>query len=158
MTQARTIYVEHLPEEVGLLTQIEKRIEACLLDTQLVELVKLRVSQINGCSFCVAYHSTRLRLMDETNERLDQLSVWRESPQFTKREQTALQWAEELTRLADCNGVSDQRYATTVKEFGDEGIAQLTLAVAMINLWNRLGVPFKTDHQFVKQLLEHSAY
>lgn len=156
MPPPRAIYFQHLKAEIDLLTQVEQRIDSSDLGCKLLEIVKLRVSQINGCSFCVALHTARLRNLNESNERIDQVTVWAESPHFSDREQIALQWAESTTHLAGASGISDDVYTSTVAEFGEAGTAQLTLATGMINLWNRFGVAFQTDHQFVTQLLEQA--
>lgn len=158
MPPTRALYFQYLPDEVDLLTQVERRIDASDLDSKLVELVKLRVSQINGCSFCVAYHTARLRRMGETNERIDQLAVWHEAPCYSAQDRAALKWAESTTRLAGSSGVGNELYSATVAEFGEAGTAQLTLAVAMINLWNRFGAAFQTDHKFVASLLEQTSH
>jgi len=120
----------------------------------MVELVKLRVSQINGCSFCVRYHSERLRAMGETVERMEMITVWREAPCYSEQERCAFRWAESVTRLSDDATISDQLYADSLEQFGEQGLSQLTMAVVMINAWNRLAVPFQSDHQLVPALLK----
>ncbi len=154
MTESRANYFQFLSQEIDHFTEIESSIDQYPLGSKLIELVKLRVSQINGCSFCVSYHTQRLRLMEETTERIDMTVVWQEAPCFTKQEQAAFRWAEAVTRLADSSGIDDRLYADVVEVFGEEGISQLTLAVAMINTWNRLAVSFKADHRFIPGLLQ----
>ena len=112
------------------------------LDRKLVELVYLRVSQINGCAYCIDMHSKDLLAAGETTDRLSLLMVWREAPCFSAREQRALAWAEAVTELG-AEGVSDALYGATREEFGDALLVELTLAVATINVWNRLGVSFR---------------
>ncbi|MCC9642447.1 carboxymuconolactone decarboxylase family protein [Rhodopirellula sp. JC740] len=153
----RANYFQLIPSEIRQLTSIESTMANYSIGTQLLELIKLRVSQINGCSFCVSLHTQQLRLMNETNERIDLVSVWQEAPCYTDRERTAFRWAESLTRLADECGIHAPLYTESVNEFGEEGLSQLSLAVAMINTWNRLAVPFQTDHQFIASLLQHPA-
>lgn len=111
------------------------------LDPILLELVKTRVSQINGCAFCVDMHTRDARKLGETEQRLYTLSVWHETQLFTPRERAALAWAEALTRLPD--GVSDELLAATRAEFSDPELVQLTHAIITINSWNRLGVAFR---------------
>lgn len=112
------------------------------LEPHLLELINLRVSQINGCAYCLAMHATALRTMGETERRLDILPAWREAPGFTERERAALAWAEAVTRLAP-EGVPDAVYETGLAHFGDTGLVELTLAVTTINTWNRLNVAFR---------------
>ena len=112
------------------------------LEPQLRELVNLRVSQINGCAYCLAMHATALRKMGESERRLDLLPAWREAPGYTERERAALAWAEAVTRL-EPDGVPDPVYAAALAHFGDRGLAELTLAVTTINTWNRLNVAFR---------------
>lgn len=150
----RINYFQFLSQEIEQLNQIEHEIERYTLDSKLIELVKLRVSQINGCSFCVSYHTQRLRLMGESDERIDMLTVWNEAACYSAAEQAAFRWSEAVTRLADSTGIDDTLYAATVDTLGEQGLSQLTLAVAMINTWNRLAVSFQTDHKFVAELLK----
>lgn len=154
MTQSRLNYVQYLQQEVEHLNAIEVRVDGYPLDSCLVELVKLRVSQINSCSFCVSYHSQRLRQMHETTERMEMAVVWQEAPCFSAEERAAFRWAEAVTRIADSAGISDELYAATVDMFGEEGTSQLTMAVVMINTWNRLAVTFQADHQHIAELLK----
>ena len=111
------------------------------IDSILLELVKTRVSQINGCAYCVDMHTRDARKLGETEQRLYTLSVWHETDLFTPRERAALAWAEALTRLPD--GVSDELLAATRAEFTDPDLVQLTHAIIAINSWNRLGVAFR---------------
>lgn len=114
------------------------------LETGLVHLVFLRVSQLNGCAFCVDMHDKDLRAAGETPERLAMLVVWREAHNFTPRERTAFAWAEAVTRLGP-HGVPDDVYEAARAEFGEAGLVELTLAVAMINTWNRMGIAFQSE-------------
>lgn len=151
---SRLNYFQFLQQEIEQFNQIEQSIDEYALDSNLIELVKLRVSQINGCSFCVSYHTQRLRLMGESDERIDMLTVWNEAACYSATEQAAFRWSEAVTRLADSSGIDDTLYAATVDALGEQGISRLTLAVAMINTWNRLAVSFQTDHKFVAELLK----
>jgi AhpD family alkylhydroperoxidase len=107
------------------------------LDKQLLELVKLRASQINGCAFCVQYHILQGESLGIAADKLNLVVVWREAPQFSSRERAALAWTEALTNLS--GGVSDEVFAQASAEFSEKELAYLTSAVASINVWNRYG-------------------
>ena len=111
------------------------------LDKQLLELIKLRASQINGCAFCVQYHILQAESLGVPADKLNLVVVWREAPQFSPRERAALAWTEALTLLAD--GVGDEVYAQATAEFSEKELAYLTSAVASINVWNRYGAAFR---------------
>ena len=111
------------------------------MDKQLLELVKLRASQINGCAFCVQHHILESEKLGVPVDKLNLVVVWREAPQFSARERAALAWTEALTLLAD--GVSDEVYAEASREFSEKELAYLTSAVASINVWNRFGAAFR---------------
>jgi len=113
------------------------------LDERLQELVKLRSSQINGCAYCVDMHSKNLRAEGEKNERIDGVAVWRETPFYSERERAALEWAEAVTLVA-VDHVPDAVFESVRQHFSDEELVNLTLAVAMINTWNRFGVAFRS--------------
>jgi len=110
------------------------------LDKQLLELVKLRASQINGCAFCVQYHILQGESLGIPADKLNLVVVWREAPQFSPRERAALAWTEALTLLP--NGVSDEVYAQANAEFSEKELVYLTSAIASINTWNRFGAAF----------------
>ncbi|WP_375304032.1 carboxymuconolactone decarboxylase family protein [Bradyrhizobium sp. A11] len=111
------------------------------LDKQLVELVKLRASQINGCAFCVQHHVLLSERIGVPVDKLHLVAVWREAPIFAPRERAALAWAEALTLLPD--GVSEEVYAEAAREFSESELMYLTSAVASINVWNRFGAAFR---------------
>jgi AhpD family alkylhydroperoxidase len=111
------------------------------LDKQLLELVKIRASQINGCAFCVQYHILEAERLGVSVDKLNLVVVWREVPQFSSRERAALAWTEALTELG--GGVSDEVYAEASAEFSETELAYLTSAVAVINVWNRYGVAYR---------------
>jgi AhpD family alkylhydroperoxidase len=114
------------------------------LEKQLLELLDFRVSQINGCAYCLDMHSKDLRAAGETEQRLYMLSAWRESPVYTERERAALAWAEAVTLVADSR-VPDDVYEQARTQFGEEELVNLTLAVVAINGWNRLNIAFRTE-------------
>jgi AhpD family alkylhydroperoxidase len=111
------------------------------LDKQLLELVKIRASQINGCAFCVQYHILEAEKLGVSADKLNLVVVWREAPQFSKRERAALAWTEALTQLG--GGVSDEVYAEASAEFSEKELVYLTSAVSVINVWNRYGVAYR---------------
>ena len=111
------------------------------LDQQLLELVKLRASQINGCAFCVQHHILFSERIGVPADKLNLVAVWREAPNFSPRERAALAWAEALTFLPD--GVSEEVYADASGEFSEAELMYLTSAVASINVWNRFGAAFR---------------
>jgi AhpD family alkylhydroperoxidase len=113
------------------------------MDKQLLELVKLRASQINGCAFCLDMHVKQARMRGERELRLHHVSIWRESPLFTPKERAALAWTELLTRIEPA-GVSDADYAQAREHFSEEELSELTFRVAAINGWNRMNVAFRT--------------
>jgi AhpD family alkylhydroperoxidase len=136
-------YKRVAPDANAAILQLGGVAAAAGLDKGLLELVKLRVSQINGCAFCIDMHDKDLRAIGETPERLALLCVWREAPSFTPRERAALAYAEALTVLGH-EGVSDAVYEAAQAELGDEALVGLTLAVATINTWNRFNIAFRT--------------
>jgi AhpD family alkylhydroperoxidase len=111
------------------------------IEKPLLELIKLRASQINGCAFCVQYHILQSEKLGVPVDKLNLVVVWREVPQFSARERAALAWTEALTVLA--SGVSDEVYEQARAEFSDAELAYLSSAVASINVWNRLGVAYR---------------
>lgn len=121
---------------------LQKAVNESGLDPSLLELVKIRASQINGCAFCLDMHARDARASGESDERLDTLAAWREAPFFTERERAALAWAEAVTRVADTR-VPDEVYEEVREQFSEEEIVALTFAVVTINGWNRLAVSFR---------------
>src|SRR5262245_5507799 len=111
------------------------------LDKQLLELIKLRASQINGCAFCVQYHILQGESFGVPTDKLNLVVVWREAPQFSPRECAALAWTEALTLLP--NGVSDEVFAQASAEFSETELLYLTSAIASINTWNRFGAAYR---------------
>lgn len=118
-------------------------LQQCGLDRRLLDLINLRVSQINGCAYCLDMHWKDLRAAAETEQRLYGLDAWRESPYYTERERAALAWAEAVTRVSD-DHVPDEVFEEVHRHFNDEELANLTLGVVAINGWNRLNIAFRT--------------
>jgi AhpD family alkylhydroperoxidase len=121
---------------------LEKYLRHCGLETGLLDLVRLRASQINGCAYCVDMHSKDLRAAGESNERLDSLVTWRESPYYTDRERAALAWTEAVTLISN-DHVPDDIYAWARQQFDEGELVNLTAAVAAINAWNRFAISFR---------------
>lgn len=113
------------------------------IEKNLLHLIELRVSQLNGCAFCIDMHSKDLRADGETEQRLYLLDAWRESPVYTERECAAFAWAEAVTFVTDGH-ISDEVYEEARKQFSEEEIVDLTFAVTTINTWNRLNIAFRT--------------
>ena len=111
------------------------------IDKQLLELIKLRASQINGCAYCVQYHILQGESLGMSADKLNLVVVWRESPLFSARERAALAWTEALTFLP--GGVSDEVYAQASAEFSEKELLFLTSAIASINTWNRFGAAYR---------------
>ena len=122
---------------------LESYVRRCGLEHSLLELVKTRVSQINGCAYCIDMHTKDARAEGETEQRLYALSAWRETPFFTDRERAALEWAEELTLISQ-NDVPDELYERVREQFSEEELMNLSFAVIAINGWNRLAIPFRS--------------
>jgi len=140
--QARADYYNASPDAMKALIALEVAVNKLGLEPSLLELVKLRASQINGCAFCVDTHTTDARKAGETERRLHGVLVWRETPFFTERERAALAWTEALTQLS-LTHAPDADYALLKANFNEKEQADLTLAIATINAWNRFGVGFR---------------
>ena len=130
------------PDALKAMLALDAAVSKLPLEKPLLELVKLRASQLNGCAFCVDLHSSDARKRGETERRLYAVAVWRESPFFTARERAALAWTESLTRLSETHA-PDEDYAQLAAEFSERERVDLTLAISTINSWNRLAVGFR---------------
>jgi AhpD family alkylhydroperoxidase len=140
--QARLDFYKASPEAIKALIALEVAVGKLGLDPQLVDLVKLRASQINGCAYCIDLHTADLRKAGETDRRLATLGVWRETPFFTERECAALAWTEALTDVAHTH-VPDAAYEALAAQFSEAEQVNLTMAVNTINSWNRLSIGFR---------------
>ena len=127
------------PEAYQAMRTLSAYTGECGLEKSLLELVKTRASQINGCAFCIHMHTRDARKLGETEDRLHLLSAWREAPVYTDRERAALAWTEALTLITDGHA-PDEAYEQVRSQFSEEEIAKLSLAIATINAWNRLAV------------------
>jgi AhpD family alkylhydroperoxidase len=142
--QKRFQYAMAYPDAYKAMMALTHAVEKTGLSPQLIDLIDYRVSQLNGCAFCLDMHSKDLRARGETEQRLYMITAWREAPHlYSSRERAALAWAEAVTRLEN-QQVPDAVYDMASKEFSEAELTQLTLAVAAINGWNRLNVAFHT--------------
>jgi len=141
--QPRIEYATAAPGAVKAMHGLERYLRECGLEPLLLELVKVRASQINGCAYCIDMHTKDARAHGESEQRLYALVAWRETPFFTDRERAALEWTEALTLIADTH-VPDEVYERVRPHFTEEELVNLTLAVTTINAWNRLVISFRT--------------
>jgi AhpD family alkylhydroperoxidase len=140
--QPRIEYRKYAAEGLKALLSLEKYLAECGLDKKVIELLKMRASQINGCAFCIDMHSKDARAAGETEQRLYELDAWRETPFYTDRERAALEWTESLTLVSQTH-VPDAVYDEVKKHFTDKEIVDLTLAVSAINAWNRIAIAMR---------------
>lgn len=132
------------PATIQSMMGVEKYLAHCGLDHKLLLLLNLRVSQINGCAYCLDMHWKDLRAMGESEQRLYSLDAWREAPFYSDEERAALALAEAVTRLPN-REVPDDVFEEVHRHFDDTELANLTLAIAIINTWNRLNITFKRE-------------
>jgi len=132
-------YVKLAPGGFEAMRALEAFLHVCGLEESLIHLVKLRVSQINGCAYCIDMHWKDLRALGETEQRLYSLDAWHECTLYSDRERAALLWAEAVTNLRDGH-VSDGDHARVSRHFNDQELANLTFVVSTINAWNRLAI------------------
>ena len=143
---ARLDYRKAAPGAMKAMLGLQQYVNDCGLEHPLMELVKMRASQINGCGYCLDMHSKDARAAGETEQRLYALNAWRETPFFTPREQAALAWTEAVTQVSTAEDhVGDALYAQVRKHFSEKEIVDLTLCIIAINGWNRLAIPFRSD-------------
>ena len=136
----RLNYIEINSKVVNGLLATKKHVAS--IDERLTALVELRVSQINGCVYCVDLHATQARAAGETEQRLDCLAAWRECRFFSAAERAAFAWAEAVTHLPN-TGAPDELYEDLKAHFSDQQIVDLTIVISMMNAWNRLAVSFR---------------
>jgi AhpD family alkylhydroperoxidase len=144
MTQQRLSAVKVAPDGYKALAGVENYIRQCGLEPRLIDLVKMRASQINGCAYCLDMHSREARRAGESEQRLYLLNAWHEAPFYSPRERAALAWTDAVTRIADTHA-PDDTYEALRQHFSEKEIADLTLVVGMINLWNRLAISFRNQ-------------
>jgi AhpD family alkylhydroperoxidase len=141
--QSRIEYAKVAPGAMTAMLGLETYVRHCGLEHSLIELVKLRASQINGCAYCVDMHTKDARAQGETEQRLYAVVAWEETPFFTERERAALAWTEAVTLVGQGN-VPDAVYEQARCSFGERELIDLTLAIIAINGWNRLAISFRT--------------
>ena len=141
---ARLDYRKFSAEPVKALYAIEEYLAHSSIEVQLLHLLKFRASQINGCAFCLDMHSKDARALGETEQRLYELNAWRETPFYSDRERAALEWTEALTLISETHA-PDDCYERLRAQFSEKEIVDLTYAIAMINLWNRLAIALRAE-------------
>jgi AhpD family alkylhydroperoxidase len=140
---ARLNYAKNSPELTRKLYELSGLVKKTSIGNTLLDLIDIRASQLNGCAFCVDMHSKEAKMHGERELRIYHLPVWRESPLFSDAEKAALEWTEAVTRLGP-QGISDELYERVRAHFSEVQLSELTFAVGVINLWNRLGVSFRS--------------
>ena len=141
--QQRLSYSKTAPEGTEILRKLESYVRASGLEPDLLELVRLRASQINGCAYCIDMHTKDARTNGESEQRLYAVNAWRETSFYSDRERAALAWAEAVTRVSKSQ-VADEVYEQARKNFSEKELVDLTLALVAINGWNRLAISFRT--------------
>lgn len=142
--QQRLDYKNASPEAFKALLNTEMQVHKSGLEESLIELVKNRASQINGCAYCLDMHTKDARARGETEQRLHLITAWREAPCYSERERAALAWTEAVTHIA-VQGVPEAVYAEARRHFDEKALVDLTLAIVAINGWNRMNVAFQTQ-------------
>jgi len=145
--KSRIEFYKTSPDAMAVSMELEAYIRSChtermTLDKKLIELVKLRVSQINQCAYCIDMHTKDARHIGESEERINLLSAWKDAPSYTAKERAGLLWAERLTSIANF-GVSDDDFEKTRAHFSEEELVDLTVVINAINSWNRLAISFR---------------
>ena len=141
--EQRISYTEAAEGALKAMYGLETYLRHSSIEPMLLHLLKFRVSQINGCAYCLDMHSKDLRALGETEQRLYLLDAWRESPFYTDRERAALEWAEALTLVGESH-VPDDVFEQVKAQFSDKEIIDLTMAIVTINGWNRISIAFRT--------------
>ncbi|MDI1360519.1 carboxymuconolactone decarboxylase family protein [Methylotenera sp.] len=139
---SRIDYFLHSPELITKMRNITQGLEQFTIDGKLRALVETRVSQVNGCVYCVDLHLRESRKLGELQQRLDSLPVWKESPFFDEREKAALAWAESLTNIAQTHA-GETEYSTMKQFFSDLEIVELSISISLANFWNRMAGGFR---------------
>ena len=140
----RLKYAKAFPEGVHALLNLGRVVAESGLEPGLMELVKIRASQMNGCAFCLDMHTKDARAGGETEQRLYGLTAWRESPFFTPKERAALAWTEAITNIQEGHATQNA-YDEARKEFEEGELVKLTFAITTINTWNRIAIAFRPD-------------
>jgi len=138
----RMNFLQAAPETVNALMALENQVTSSGLEQSLIELVKTRASQINGCAYCINMHTQDARKHGETEQRLYLLNAWQESPVYTDRERAALAWTDAVTRISETHAPDDV-YQQVRAQFSEAETVNLTMLIATINAWNRLAISFR---------------
>jgi len=146
----RMNYYQAAPDTIKALVGVENVIKASGLEQSLIELVKTRASQINGCAYCIYMHTADARKQGETEQRLYLLDAWRESPLYTDRERAALAWTEALTLISQTHA-PDADYEAMRAQFSEAEAVNLTVLIGAINAWNRVAIGFRAVHPVAKK-------
>jgi AhpD family alkylhydroperoxidase len=141
--KARIDLMHVSPGIIHSMLGLERQVQKSGLDSKLLDLVRMRSSQINGCAYCLDMHSKDARANGETEQRLYGLNAWRETPYYSARERAALEWTEALTLVSETH-VPDEVYERVREQFSEDELAHLSLAIVAINGWNRLNVAART--------------
>lgn len=142
--QVRIHYYQVAPHGADGIMELERYVHDSGLEESLINLVKMRASQINGCAYCIDMHSKDARSSGESEQRLYGLNAWRETPFYTERERAALAWTEAVTLVSETH-VPDEVYEAAREQFSEKELVDLTLAVIAINAWNRLAISFRSE-------------
>jgi len=145
MMKARLDPIGTAAADLQPMLKLSESVHASGLERSLIELVKIRASQINGCAYCIHMHTAEARRAGESEEAIYLLDAWRESPIYSDRERAALAWTEALTRVADTHA-PDEDYARLDEHFSDAEKVKLTLLIGVINTWNRIAIGFRSVH------------
>ncbi len=143
--KSRMNFYKAAPETMNALMALENQVQSSGLEKSLIELVKIRASQINGCAYCINMHTEDARKRGETEQRIYLLSAWRESPLYSERERAALAWTEAVTLIAETRAPDDV-YEEVRAQFSDAETVNLTMLIATINAWNRIAISFRALH------------
>ncbi len=140
----RLNWYKTLPKGYKAMLELQKVVDESKIDHKLLELIKIRSSQINGCAHCLEMHTKDAIARGEDEQRLHLIAAWKEAPFYSERERAALDWCETLTNIST-SGAPDDVYQKVEKVFTPEELVELTLAIVAINGWNRLAVGFKSE-------------
>jgi AhpD family alkylhydroperoxidase len=140
--EARLDYSKASPEAFKAMVQMEGVVRRSGIDPKLLELIKIRASQLNGCAYCIDMHTKDARFKGETEQRIYALDAWRETPFYTEKERAALRWTEALTNIQEGHA-PDAAYDELSQNFREEERVNLTLAITTINAWNRIATGFR---------------
>jgi AhpD family alkylhydroperoxidase len=145
-------YLKNSPELTGKVLELSEAVKKSSLGDTLLDLINIRASQLNGCAFCLDMHAKEAKIHGERELRIYHIPIWRESPLFSDAEKAALEWTEALTKIGP-EGVSDEIYERVRSHFSEVQLSELSFAVGMINLWNRLNIGFRNQAGSADEML-----